>query len=303
MKLRAIARPLVLSIAAAVVAFGANPVGRLISSAPVEVNGIAAPARNYVPVSIGDEITTKGASAVVQFPDGSGVTLQPNSKLRIEGQPAKPSVQVVSGSAMYDLARTSTVRVVNSKGQTVSSIFDRPLPAANPAGLDPLTPAVVYRNNPRQPGTIAPSSAILFGTFVQGSTVPGGVPTDPAVILPNGLTINLTATTNPTTGAVTYTVTSVTTPVTLPNGTTTTLTITSGALIGDTITPPSGGAGSGTSAAGVTITTSSGTPVTNPNTVLQTTVTTGVANSTLPTGTTAPTPSPVSTGQFRASAS
>jgi len=293
MKLHAIVRTLLLCVSAAAVVFGANPVGRVISSAPVDVNGIAAPARNYVPVSIGDEITTKGTSAVVQFPDGSGVTLQPNSKLRIEGQPTKLSVRVVSGSAMYDLSRASSVQVVNSKGKAVSGTADRPLVAANPQGVNPLPPAVMYRNNPRQPGTVAPSSAVLVGTFMQGSVSAGGITTDPAVILPNGVTINLTATTNPTTGAVTYTVTSVTTPVTLPNGTTSTVTITSGALIGDNVTPPATG-----TSGGVTITTSTGGTVPNPNTVLQSTITNG-----LPTGDTAPTPSPVATGQFSNSAS
>jgi len=303
MRTYAIAKPLMLPIFAVVVAFGANPVGRLISSAPVDIDGIAAPARNYVPVSVGNEITTKSASAVVQFADGSGVTLQPNSKLRIEGQPSNVSVKVVSGSALYDLARGSKVHVVNSKGETVTAIPDLRPPAANSQVSDSLTPAVVYRGSPaRQTGMVIPSSAILIGTFVPSPAAAGGS-TGPAILLPNGLTINLTATTTTTGGVTTttYTVASVTTTVTLPSGATTTLTITSGDLIGDTITPPPAGA-----QGGVTVTTPSGATVTNPNAVLQNTITTGVTtalgNGTLPTGSTAPTPSPVSTGEFSGSA-
>jgi len=306
MQIPALAKSIVLCLSACVVVF-ANPVGRVISSAPLDINGIAAPARNFVPVSIGDEITAKGAAAVVQFPDGSGVTLQPNSRLRIEGQPSNVSVRVLSGSAVYDLARTSTIRVVNSKGQMVSSAVNRPLvPVTSQQGSDPLTAAVVYRGSRTPPaGTVVPGSSILVGTFVPASSVAGGAPIDPAIILPNGETINLTATTNSTTGAVTYTVSSITATVTLPSGATTTLTITSnpsgGGLIGDTVTPPVSGAASGTSASGVTISTPSG-PVTNANTLLQNTVSTGVTNAitnnTLPSGTTAPAPSPVSTGQF-----
>jgi hypothetical protein len=311
MQIPAMAKPLVLCISASVVAFCANPVGRVISSAPLDVNGIAAPARNFVPVSIGDEVTSKGAPAVVQFPDGSGVTLQPNSRLRIEGQPSNVSVRVLSGSAVYDLARTSIVHVVNSKGRTVTGAFARPMvPLTSQQGPDPLTAAVVYRGSRTPPpGTIVPGSSILVGTFVPATSIAGGAPIDPAIILPNGETINLTATTNSTTGAITYTVTSITTPVTLSNGTISTLTITSnpangagngaGGLIGDIVTPPVPGAASGTSASEVTISTPAGAPVTNANQVLQNTINVGAQNA----GVTAPSPSPVSSGQFSNSAS
>jgi len=297
-----------LCISVVAVAFGANPVGRVISSAPVDIDGIAGPARNYVPVGIGDEITTKSASAVVQFADGSGVTLQPNSKLRIEGQASNVSVRVVAGSAVYDLTHTSKVHVVNSKGETVNGTFDHPLLPVGAQGPDPLTAAVVYRSSPqRQTGMVVPSSAILYGTFVQRNVGVGSGPIDPAIILPNGLTINLSSSTNATTGVVTYTVTSVTATVTLPSGGTQAITITSGALIGDTITPPPAGSQTGTSAGGVTVSTPNGQAVTDPNSVLQSTVNTGVTtainNSTLPANTTAPTPAPITTGQFSNSAS
>jgi len=312
MQIPALGKKFLAFLSVSMVAFSANPVGRVISSASVDVDGIAAPSRNFVPVSIGDEVTTKGAPAVVQFPDGSGVTLQPNSKLRIEGQPSNISVRVLSGSATYDLARASIVRVVNNKGQSMNAAGARSMvPLTSQQGSDPLVAGVVYRGS-RQPvpGTVTPGSAILFGTFIRGISA-GGAPIDPAIILPNGETINLVATVNPTSGAVTYTVTSITTTVTLPGGGTTTITITSnpatGGLIGDVVTPPVSGAANGTSASGVTISTPAGGAVTNPNTLLQNTisagVTTAINNSTLPNGTTAPSPSPVSSGQFSNSGS
>ena len=80
-----------LGVAAAIVSFAAAPVARMISAGPVDVDGILSPARNFVPLSVGNEITTDATSAVIQFSDGSAVTLQPHSKLRIEVGPRVPS--------------------------------------------------------------------------------------------------------------------------------------------------------------------------------------------------------------------
>ena len=311
MHLTCLDRPFVFVISASLVAFGANPVGRVISSSPVEVDGITAPARNFVPVSIGDIVTTKGGSAVVQFPDGSArLTLQPNSSLKIEGASSNVSVRVVSGSAVYDLGRTSTIHVINTKGEPVSKgaghSFAAPIATQSVSiriqcrcGLSAVSAAA-------SPERWCQTPPFWWATSWSSALAAAGGTGGPAVLLPNGLTINLAATTNPTTGAVTYTVVSVTTTVTLPSGLTTSLVITSGGLIGDTITPQQS-TQTGTSSSAITITTPTGTPVSNPNTVLQNTVSTGVTtaitNNTLPSGTTAPTPSPVSTGQFSPSGS
>jgi hypothetical protein len=270
-----------------------------------------------MPVSIGDEVKTKGGSAVVQFPDGSGVTLQPNSTLRIEGQPNNISVRVISGSAIYDLARTTTIRMANSKGQPVSSPLTRSFvpPANAQQSQDPLATAVVYRNTlQKNSGMVVPNAAVLTGSFISFAPAAGTNPGGPEVVLPNGDIINLTANT-PTTpgGAVTYTVVSVTVPVTTTTNnitTVTTLTITAStaganSLIGDTFTlQPS--TTSGTSSSAITVTTSNGTAVPNPGSALTSTVTSGVntaiTNGVLPTGTTAPSPDPVSTGAFSPSA-
>ena len=67
-----------LGVAIALLSFAAAPVARVISTEPVNVDGIVAPARNFVPLAVGNEVTTDRASAVVQFPDGSAVTLQPH---------------------------------------------------------------------------------------------------------------------------------------------------------------------------------------------------------------------------------
>lgn len=277
-----------LGVAAALVSSAATPVARVISTQPVNVDGIVGPARNFVPLAVGNEVTTDSASAVVQFSDGSVVTLQPHSKLRIEGQPSGPVARVVQGSAIYDMARTPSSRPGN--GASESSVR--------------ISPGSAYRNPAaRQPGATAPRARAFTGTFSPGGSAAGvGSSTGPQIVSPNGVTINLTSVVNPSTGATTFVVSSIQQTIMTPGGGTSVVTVTSGTLIGCTV----GGITSGT----FTFTPSgSGTPLTPQQTAtavqngLQQAINNGMANGTLPTGTQPPSPAPVTSGQFSPSGS
>ena len=285
------------------------------------------PARNYVPVAAGDEVATQNGAAVIQFRDGSNVTLPPNSKVRIEGQPSKPVVHVMKGSVSYNLAPSSRIRVLNTRDELVSApAISSSVNPANPQ-YAPLAAGVVYGS--RQTGlavAVAPDAPTVTGSFVSGGNQPAGgtgrafsgtldAGTQPgtAQIITPGFTFNLTVTmtTNPTTGVVTdtYTVASVQA----------TVATTSAGLSGPTATVTVG-ASSGSSLIGAsvalttipstgdvtfTITPTNGTTVTASTitTAVQQQVNTEVQAHTLPNTTPAvPQQSPVTTGQFSSSA-
>jgi len=291
---------LLLTVSFTLVSFAAAPVARVISTEPVNVDGIIGPARNFVPLAVGNEVTTEGASAVVQFPDGSAVTLQQHSKLRIEGTPSGPVAVVVQGSAIYDAARISSSRAVNGTGKPIMRVSPIAPPATSRrSSLEiPATAGFVYRGAAAgQPGVVAPSAAVFTGSFTSGGPA-AGTGAGPQIITPNGLTINLTAVVNPSTGAATYVVTSMQQTISLPGGGTSVVTVTSGPLIGATV-------GGGTT--GTTFTPpGSATPLTPQQTAsavqagIQDAINKGVANGTLPGGTQPPPPSPVTTVPFSA---
>jgi hypothetical protein len=294
----------VLCVFASSLLLGAAPVARVIGSEPLTVAGIATPARNAVPVSVGEEVASGRGVAVVQFRDGSSVSLQPNSALRIDGKDDAPVVRVVRGGVSYNLAISSRISVVNSRGETISRVLSAAIPASAPSGVgtplvDPLATVSIFRAN-RQQGVVVPSTSVFTGTFATGGDVMAGASGSARVVLPNGLALNLNATT--VNGVTTYTIASI--EQTVGSTTLTITTDTSGAgLIGATVSGISGVA-SGSSVA-ITLTPSgSTTPIsaTTAANAIQTDVNNAVAAAvaakTLPAGTTAPTMSPVETGEF-----
>jgi hypothetical protein len=276
----------------------------------VEIDGIGAPARNFVPVAIGDQVATQNGAAVVQFRDGSSVSLQPNSKLRIEGETSRPEVRILRGVATYKLVPSSHLRVVDSKGDVIGGILDRAIPGAatfDPAS-NPAAAAAVYRGGAAPSAAIiAPRAVITVGSFTTGSFSAGTSTSGPQIVAPNGLKINLIAITDPTTGATTgYKITSITqTVINTTTGQSVEVTASTGSLIGATINTVSGSTSTGTSVT-LQFTTSTGAVLTPEQsaTAVQATVNTAVQDAvqagTLPAGTTAPQPAPVTTGQFSA---
>jgi hypothetical protein len=307
MKMRV--RILLLGGAAAIVSFAAAPVARVISSAPVNVDGILGPARNFVPLALGAEVTTDAASAVIQFTDGTAVTLQPHSKLRIEGQPSAPVARILRGSAIYDVARTPSTGPVNLANKPAVMVPSGAASYDSVTGRGssyqtPLSGGYQYRGQAvRQPGAIAPQAAAFTGSFSRGGAAAGDG-AGPQIITPNGMTVNLTAVVNPTTGATTYVVSSIQQTLTTPGGVTTVVTVTSGPLIGSAVT---GIGAPGTSSTFAFTPPGSSTPLTPQQTAaaiqagIQQAINNGVGNGTLPTGTQPPAPAPVTNGQFSAS--
>jgi hypothetical protein len=313
MRIRSVA--IAFCVAGGTVLFAASPVARVIGTQSISVAGIESPARNAVPVALGDEVSTEAGTAVVQFRDGSNVTLAPKSVLRLEGQSGRTVVRVVEGSVSYDLAPASRVSIVNSRGETVSQILNAAVPTATPlatggAVLDPLAAVSVYRAN-RQPGVVIPSTLALTGVFSANGGGSAGS-TGARVILPTGLTLNLTATT--VNGITTYTIASIEQAViTTTSGVTTTTVLTmttdnsNSGLIGATVS----GLNVTTANPQVNISiTPSGSSTPLPAATVQAAlqsdvnqaVQTAVNNSQLPAGTTV-TFSPVSTGKFSSSSS
>lgn len=276
-----------------------------------------------MPVQEGDEVTTRGGPAMVQFRDGTSVTLQPNSSLRIEGQTGNPSVRVTRGGAGYDLAPASRIRVVNSRGDVLTKALDNAITnqvRRDSSLTDPFNGGLVYRSRAgREPGVVLPMSNIFVGQFASGINPATGA-SGPQIILPNGMTFNLTSTTSTVNGAsvTTYTVASVSVPIQTATGGVTYISIDAGTATGapanvaaavqQLIGAQVGGVPTGTGQGTFVFTPSGGNAPLPPSDIaaaLQTTANQSLQNAvtagTVPPESRVPTPAPVTTGQFSAS--
>jgi hypothetical protein len=229
-------------LAATFAAFAATPIANVISADTVAVDGINAPARNYIPVQAGDVVSSKSAAAIVRYTDGTTVILQPNSRVKVDTHAGNPDFRVLSGAAQYKLTLNSKARVTNGSDALIEKLYDdvtagRAVPSALPAAVLYAAPsskssAVILPAAPISTGgflTANPGtggSGILTGKLVPNANTPGGGG-GPSISLPTGLTLNLTATTDLNTGTVSYIVASISQPVTLPNGSVATIVISS----------------------------------------------------------------------------
>lgn len=283
-----------LFIAGGVSSFGAVPVARVISAEPVVIDGIAAPARNYVPVGVGGDINTLSASALLQFSDGSTIELRPNSELRISGAAGKPVVRVIHGSAQYKMTPNSLIRVAGSdtseraaKGDGAAKIgtyalaqignvgrYDNALIYATPAGQ---SAGVITPSGVTSTAIGAAGGSLNFVSI--GKVTSGSFAGDNTIITPGGLTIYITPlVVNGMTVPNEYSIAGITQTVPLSGGGTTTLTLNpsvntgSGSsvnLIGSTvtlttITPAAPGTSSQSQVSATFTSTSTGTPVALP---------------------------------------
>jgi hypothetical protein len=308
-----------LFVAGGASSFGAVPVARVISAQQVIIDGIAAPPRNYVPVSLGGDVNTLSASALLQFPDGSTIELQPNSELRISGAAGKPVVRVVHGSAQYKMTPNSSIRFAGGdSSDTAKKIGTANIGTyalAQIGNMGRYDAALVYGASAGQSaGVVAPSGVTATGSMAAGTGIQGVFfsnphigSSGPQIILPGGggaEVLNLTASTNPTTGVVTYTVASITQTVILPGGGTTIVTVSSNNfLIGTTVGGITGSTPSGATAQ-ISFTppgTTTPLPPATVSTAITAVQTTAVSQS--PAGSTAPVATSVSTGTFSSSAS
>jgi hypothetical protein len=306
-----IAKNLPVFALATAASFGATPVARVISNEPIDVDGITAPARNYTPVAVGNEISTQAGVAVVQFKDGSSVSLQPNSQMRLDGQADAVQVRITRGTATYAISTKSHLKIVNSRGETLNRMLEKALPDATAMTRNATMaePAVMYRSSSRLPGGLAPTGAVSSGSFF-GASFHADASGKLSILLPSGLSINLNSSTDPTTGKVVYTVASVTVVITTPSGATVSVTTDAAsdpnnAIFGSSVSVPTN-VTSGSSASGVTFTSTSGTTVDPATTLTQAATTatnTAIQTGVAPPNTAVPTPDPVKTGTFSGSAS
>jgi hypothetical protein len=97
-----------------VVLMAADPVGRVTSSGPLTLNGKAVPATavSSLPLVAGDEIATSGSSAMIYFTDRSRATLDPNSRVKLEGRSSAVTLRVLSGSVDLNRAKDSRVSLI-----------------------------------------------------------------------------------------------------------------------------------------------------------------------------------------------
>jgi hypothetical protein len=299
---------LVLLIIATVSTFAGTPIANVISAESIDVNGITAPARNYIPIELGGQVTTRNSSATIKFADGTTVVLQPNSVMKIDGKAGAPDIHLLQGSAQYKLSPGSRTHVSNGSDNLVDKLIDDTTASRSVAPAPPA--AVVYRaSSSKSTNVILPTSptstsgfltvAPTTGTFIlKPSDSIGAVTTGPQIVGPSGFTINLTPN-----GSGGYTVASISEVV---NGVT--VTTTTGPAIGATVSSVSTSTGTGSSVA-ITLTTSTGTavPVTAIQQSVQAAVTTLAATTpALQTTTGAPvtvaTQAPAATGNFSPSA-
>ena len=192
--------------------FAASPIATISSTQPIVVSGITIPTNRVMswPLAVNDEVATQAAPATVRFTDGTVVTLQRNSRMRLEPGPSGTEVKMLSGSAVYDLKSRSTV----SFGSTAVT-------TRIPASAVPAAPARAASQNEnvatalayRMP-VAAPSSGVIFApsmisTAAFASSVtrqvnsPGG---QTAVILPSGLVLIVNPVMNAQGGVSGYTV-------------------------------------------------------------------------------------------------
>jgi hypothetical protein len=96
--------------------FGAAPVATISSTQPIVVSGITVPTNRVIswPVAVNDEIVTQAAPAMLRFTDGTVVTLQRNSRMKLNQGSSGVEVKMLSGSAIYDLKPRSNVSVANT---------------------------------------------------------------------------------------------------------------------------------------------------------------------------------------------
>jgi hypothetical protein len=286
--------------------FAESPIGRVISNESLEINGITAPSRNYVPVSVGENISSGSAAVFLTFTNGSTAILNPHSEIKIEGTASRPDIRVIRGAAQYKPTAASVARQVYGAQPAVRMAPDVASGAYRSAVRTASVKAAASSAANIEPGGPTVTGGFLtapvsLGTVIRSDSPGGGL----AIFTPTGLVINLTTTVNSTTGAVSYTVTSITQTVTQPNGVQTTVKVTTGPLVGATV----GGINPSATTVSISFTpVGSTTPFTGTQasqavqTAVQAAINAGISDGTIAIGTVPPSPSPAGTGSFSSTA-
>ncbi len=176
--------------------FGAAPVATISSTQPLVISGVTVPANRVIswPVSIHDEIATQAAPAMLRFTDGTIVTLQRNSRLKLEQGKAGVELKMMAGSAIYDLKPHSTVTIDSgatlAAAATTTSVAPPPVKSASGSANEAAATALAYRMPSTAPstGVVFAPSLISTNSFLPqpGRQATTSVGSGLKVVLPNG---------------------------------------------------------------------------------------------------------------------
>lgn len=165
--------------------FAASPVGSVTSSENFVLSGseIAVSGVPSWPVVAGDQLQTRGASAMLRLSDGSRVVVNRNSRVSLEQVGSATKVKLISGSLRYSLKRESTLEIIanhvssrtsnspegtvwmdGSQGLIAAAISPNayiPVPIFRPGPLNlPTGGQLTNSNNP--PGVTSPGTGSLL---------------------------------------------------------------------------------------------------------------------------------------------
>src|ERR1043166_8020760 len=110
-------------LAAGLLGAARSTVARVFRAEPVQIRGVSVDMKGLAswPVALNDDIVTKDAPANIQFSDGSSVSLQKNSQVKIQGSKNDISVRVVRGSVDYRVGPRSRLGINDAAGTVMQS--------------------------------------------------------------------------------------------------------------------------------------------------------------------------------------
>jgi hypothetical protein len=174
--------------------FSASTIGSISSTQPIVVSGIAVATNRVMswPVAVNDEIVTHTAPATLRFADGSVVTLQRNSRMRLEPLSSGVGVKMLSGSAIYNLKPSSAVSVETrySAAGVTGNLLTAPVRPSSQS--DGTATELAYRRPASTPNSGIVFAPSMFGTAAFAPSItrqanPAGAKN--MITLPNGIVI------------------------------------------------------------------------------------------------------------------
>jgi hypothetical protein len=107
--------PLTLACCVVYVAFAASTIGTASSSATFDLNGVTMTPEGVSswPITAGDELRAGAGPVIIRFQDGSRMTLNEQSRVRLVRNGNLVSVNLIGGDAQFSLAPASTLQILN----------------------------------------------------------------------------------------------------------------------------------------------------------------------------------------------
>ena len=107
-------KAVVIGLISGLLAVAASPVATVTSAASFRISGAAVPVDGVPdwPLAAGDELVMGKAPGMVRFRDGTELYVLPNSRLKLEGSPARPAVRLLNrGGLAYRFTKNSSVEI------------------------------------------------------------------------------------------------------------------------------------------------------------------------------------------------